>query len=406
MLKLHAKERSLSETENYYWICTFANNQHNVELNINEGVEKTPFYRALFSKSCEGTLLLLDEFKATPFSRIWCVFELYITTVASKGKDKSKSLLFDVGTIIPSLECVTRDGRRNQRCAGVLLEDSKGRQSSRLGDEFRQELESTELQDEFREDLEFTDHPGGSDRAWFPARVSKLGFLTDVREGKASYPEDEEWIKNIIKGNEDEVNLAVHRKLYRSAAKMSATALGSFPMLKYVLTTGVASKELSLKLFNEDGIVADTAFGYRKKRNDCLLYLLDYGCDPNGLSKEGEHPLESACLARNHQHVSILLHYGSDPDCKHADGKPLDKQIGDSSVMKIMRQYKKDRGADFNPADGSSLIREMKDIVGDYKTDKDAKNLRTALGWRWGIGSLLYRGVKFELGKCVKNHAH
>ena len=392
MLKLHAKERSLSETENYYWICTFANNQHNVELNINEGVEKTPFYRALFSKSCEGTLLLLDEFKATPFSRIWCVFELYITTVASKGKDKSKSLLFDVGTIIPSLECVTRDGRRNQRCAGVLLEDSKGRQSSRLGDEFRQELESTELQDEFREDLGFTDHLGGSDRAWFPARVSKLGFLTDVREGKASYPEDEEWIKNIIKGNEDEVNLAVHRKLYRSAAKQSATALGSFRMLEYVLTKKVVSKELSQKLFNEDGIVADTAaFGHRKERNDCLLYLLDYRCDANGVSKEGEHPLVRACATRNHQHVSILLHYGSDPDFKHADGTTLDKQIGDSGVMKILRHYKKERGADFKPADRSPSIGNLSNIKKEYKTDGDAKVARTALGRRWGTGSFLYR---------------
>jgi hypothetical protein len=394
MLKLHAKQRNLSETDNYYWICTFANNQHKLELNTYDaGYTNTPFYRALFSDSCEGTLLLLDEFKATPFTRIWCVFELYMTTVISKNKSKSKGLLFDVGTIIPSLECENRKGEKNLRCAGVLLEDSKGRQTSRLQDDFCEDSkELAELQDEFREDLGFTDHPGGSDRAWFPARVSKLGFLTDVREGKASYPEDEEWIKNIIKGNEDEVNLAVHRKLYRSAANQSATALGSFRMLEYVLNKKVVSKELSQKLFNEDGIVADTAaFGHRKERNDCLLYLLDYRCDANGVSKEGEHPLVRACATRNHQHVSILLHYGSDPDFKHADGTTLDKQIGDSGVMKILRHYKKERGADFKPADRSPSIGNLSNIKKEYKTDGDAKMARTALGRRWGTGSFLYR---------------
>ena len=212
---------------------------------------------------------------------------------------------------------------------------------------------------------------GGSSRAWFPARVSKLGFLTDVREGQASNDGDRKWILGIIKGQEDEVNLAVQRKLYRSALYMFATTPGCRDMLEYVLTKNVVSKDLALLIVHEDGIITDTASsGYRKKRNSCLQYLLDYGCDPNSVSDRLQHgcqqlsivryyassmylqntsniihPLEGACAARNHEHVRILLQYGSDPDFKHQDNTTLDDKIGDTEVMNIMRAYKSHRDA-------------------------------------------------------------
>jgi len=212
---------------------------------------------------------------------------------------------------------------------------------------------------------------GGSSRAWFPARVTKLGFLVDVREGQASMDGDRKWILGIIKGREEEVNLAVQRKLYRSALYISATSLGSRDMLEYVLTKNVVSKDLALMIVHEDGIIADTAsIGYREKRNSCLQYLLDYGCDPNSVSNRLQHgcqqlsivryyassmylqntsniihPLEGACAARNHEHVRILLQCGSDPDFKHQDNTTLDDKIGDTEVMNIMRAYKSHKDA-------------------------------------------------------------
>mmetsp|Transcript_5063 Transcript_5063/g.8292 ORF Transcript_5063/g.8292 Transcript_5063/m.8292 type:complete len:370 (+) Transcript_5063:393-1502(+) len=334
MLKLHAKHRGLSETHSYYWICTFANNQHNVsaDLNTNDAdYRNTPFARALLTEGCKGTLLLLDEYMATPFSRLWCVFELFITTILSRQRSILGPLLFDVGTIIPALECVNELGQRNQRCAGVLLEDGMG--------------------DVFSGDQEFTDHAedssGGIRRAWFPARVSKHGFLADVREGSASRKEDEKWILGIIKGKEDKVNQAVRRKLFRSAAYMSATALGSPRMLEYVMTKKeVVSKTRALKIADEDGIVSATAgYNYFDKRNKCLRFLLEFGCDPNvvSASRRGEnerHPLESACRVRNPDHVIILLQNGSDPNFTYAnDGPTLDEKINDPKAMLIMRRH-------------------------------------------------------------------
>ena len=49
------------------WICTFANNQHELgELGGN--VLLTPFARAILQSDCIGTLLLVDE-KCTPMTR-------------------------------------------------------------------------------------------------------------------------------------------------------------------------------------------------------------------------------------------------------------------------------------------------------------------------------------------------
>ena len=189
MLKLHAKHRGLSETDNYYWICTFANNQHNVELDINDmDYLKTPFARALLSGVCEGTVMLLDEARATPFSRMWCVFELYITTVVSRHRFKLRGLLFDIATIISARECKNALEELNQRCAGILLEKSEFDSDGEIKD------------NGFRKDIPYTDNVVESRRAWFPARVSKLGFLVDVREGRASNDGDRKRILGIIKG--------------------------------------------------------------------------------------------------------------------------------------------------------------------------------------------------------------
>lgn len=315
-------------------MCTFANNQHYVDLNTDDtDFRNTPFARALLTEGCKGTLLLLDEYKATPFSRIWCVFELFITTILSRQRSKLEPLLFDIGTIIPALECENELGERNRRCAGVLLEDGKG--------------------DVFSGDHEFTDHPEGGlgtsglKRAWFPARVAKHGFLADVRDGKATREEDTKWILSVIEGKEDKVNQAVRRKLFRSAAYMSATALGSPGMLKYVMTkSDVASKQRALEIADEDGIVSATAgYSYYNKRNDCLQFLLNFGCNPNvvSASRRGEterHPLESACRVKNPSHVSILLRHGSDPNFTYGNGGPtLEEKIGDPKVMVILRSY-------------------------------------------------------------------
>ena len=64
-LKHHASLRELSE-QTAYWVCAYANNQHQLQAEICHNPRKTSFYRAI--KSCAGVLLVLDQ-NATPFTR-------------------------------------------------------------------------------------------------------------------------------------------------------------------------------------------------------------------------------------------------------------------------------------------------------------------------------------------------
>ena len=93
MLEFQRRSRGLPPTTPY-WICTFANNQHELG-ELGGDVLETPFARAIKLSGCVGTLLLVDE-KCTPMTRAWCVLEAWVTRVHAAGK------LFDVAAMIPA----------------------------------------------------------------------------------------------------------------------------------------------------------------------------------------------------------------------------------------------------------------------------------------------------------------
>eukprot|EP00435_Cladocopium_sp_Y103_P071066 s162_g36.t1 len=64
-LKHHASLRQLPD-QTAYWVCAYANNNHQLENEICNNPRKTSFYRAI--KLCAGVLLVLDQ-NATPFTR-------------------------------------------------------------------------------------------------------------------------------------------------------------------------------------------------------------------------------------------------------------------------------------------------------------------------------------------------
>lgn len=76
-----------------YWCCAFANNQHQVELG--ETLQKSPFYQALNSKNCRGTVMNLNQ-AATALDRIWCIYEVYLTHTL----DKPFTLNFKLGPLV------------------------------------------------------------------------------------------------------------------------------------------------------------------------------------------------------------------------------------------------------------------------------------------------------------------
>eukprot|EP00913_Durusdinium_trenchii_P029044 g27232.t1 len=90
--KKHAVLRRLNDTMANYWVCGYANRQHELELEIGQDITQSSFYRALHV--AEGLLLILDQ-DATPFSRIWCDYEVY-----SSITDPDKML--DIVTMVQS----------------------------------------------------------------------------------------------------------------------------------------------------------------------------------------------------------------------------------------------------------------------------------------------------------------
>jgi len=72
----HANRRSLTGKESSYWVCGYANRQHELKTEISNDPEKSSFRKAM-SIAC-GVMLVLDS-SAIPFQRIWCDYELFIT---------------------------------------------------------------------------------------------------------------------------------------------------------------------------------------------------------------------------------------------------------------------------------------------------------------------------------------
>ncbi|CAL1139170.1 unnamed protein product [Cladocopium goreaui] len=102
-LKCHASLHQLPD-QTAYWVCAYANNQHQLENEICNNPRKTSFYRAI--QLCAGVLLVLDE-NATPFTRIWCCFE---ESIAVEERNKGNPLLLDVAATENGRAHVITDG--------------------------------------------------------------------------------------------------------------------------------------------------------------------------------------------------------------------------------------------------------------------------------------------------------
>ncbi|CAK9117404.1 unnamed protein product [Durusdinium trenchii] len=66
-----------------YWVCGYANRQHELQQEIGSDLKDSSFYQAL--QVADGILLILDQ-EAKPFSRIWCDYELY-AAITDPAKD-------------------------------------------------------------------------------------------------------------------------------------------------------------------------------------------------------------------------------------------------------------------------------------------------------------------------------
>lgn len=86
-------------TRAVFWVCAYANNQHNLHTDVASDPANSSFRRAL--DLSKGMLMVLDS-SATPFSRVWCVFEVF-TTLSHREKT------FDFAAFVPERPSASGD---------------------------------------------------------------------------------------------------------------------------------------------------------------------------------------------------------------------------------------------------------------------------------------------------------
>eukprot|EP00747_Dinoflagellata_sp_TGD_P140304 gnl/TRDRNA2_/TRDRNA2_175987_c0_seq1.p1 gnl/TRDRNA2_/TRDRNA2_175987_c0~~gnl/TRDRNA2_/TRDRNA2_175987_c0_seq1.p1 ORF type:complete len:334 (-),score=87.65 gnl/TRDRNA2_/TRDRNA2_175987_c0_seq1:307-1308(-) len=286
MLKFHAKVRELGN-DAFYWMCTFAINQHKLkEFSAIKSMMDYPFAKALMMESCQGTLALLDEQKATPFTRTWCIFEDYITL--TETSTKSTPHLFDMATILPAGEqdIDDADGERggevNERSAALMIDKGNGH---------------------------FEDK--GSDKAGddtnFPKDVSLLAIKLDVSKAEASNPSDMTSIMNFIGDSKEEVNRKMHDKFRVGAAYNLANTdgdEGAVDLLQEVLAQ-FEDKSEAAKQLDDFGTLAD-ACQWVYNHKEVVKALLDFKCDPNAPNRKGTFPASYAWEQTTDEDLDIL----------------------------------------------------------------------------------------------------
>mmetsp|Transcript_5643 Transcript_5643/g.8668 ORF Transcript_5643/g.8668 Transcript_5643/m.8668 type:complete len:468 (-) Transcript_5643:28-1431(-) len=310
MLKLHAEERDVDPSGQFYWICAFANCQHILDELEQSDYRQTPFAKAIMSEKCAGTLVVLNEEEARPFARSWCVFEDFVSTVDCGHKAEPHWM--DFATIIPEGECENSAddadeyneylvrGVFNQRCAGLLYRTSTDDNGVTMTTE------------------DTSDHPGYPYLAWFPSGVSMKGFNVDITKAEATREEDERSIQRWVGDRVDEVNLTLRRKFIRSAMYMAATEIGEVDVLRDIMEDPILTMEKAVKIADEEGCVNDAAEYVgpkrpgKKDRQACLRYLLEVGCDPNKKTYQGKLPLDTAFEIGQFHNVRLLLEFGAD----------------------------------------------------------------------------------------------
>merc|ERR1719456_1384325 len=59
LLAFHAAQRALPPKTTPYWLCTFANNQHDLS-ELGTSLQETPFVKAILCQQCQGTVTVMN----------------------------------------------------------------------------------------------------------------------------------------------------------------------------------------------------------------------------------------------------------------------------------------------------------------------------------------------------------
>lgn len=360
ILNFHAKMHGL-EGHARNWICTFANNQHNLEELNNDDLLQTPFVRAIMAPTCQGTLMLMNE-TAEPFRRTWCTLENFISNTHAKSKSSRHRL--EVGAVIVEGSQKVGD-QRVPRCPAVLLDNGEG---------------------DLKDEVEF---PG----AWFPPEVASNGVIADIATASASNPDDKRNILRLIIGEKDpdkmpeppanherydEVNSAIHQ-VFGPRAFFGAAMEGDVAEMRRLIDEEIVDVE-GQDLRNSSGetpLFTAALHGYV----DVVRLLLDERADPNVAKRDGTSPICAAASDNQVETVDLLLSARADPNAANEEGitpmlAAIQEDFGTEIIERLLEAHADPDGAGnskLTPLLAASVrgLEEILDLLLEAKADPD-----------------------------------
>mmetsp|Transcript_64935 Transcript_64935/g.155106 ORF Transcript_64935/g.155106 Transcript_64935/m.155106 type:complete len:1037 (+) Transcript_64935:109-3219(+) len=283
MLSLHSKSRCRGDASSVtYWICTMANNQHDLSELAESNLLDTPFARVLMNKDCVGTAVLCDQ-AVTPLKRVWCVFEVKVSqTLRSHSVGAKDRHYLDV------ISTTTAE------------EESEPTQAAEGGTESSPAVTAAMLQDALQGNFhEVADKPG----LHFPLKVALAGTQVDISKAQATVVEDRNAILNYV---------AVHEALKTSAPPVRHPEYDS-------LNTFVHSIFASAELYR---LAAEKPDGCLES----MERLLNLRADPNKYVRGGN--------------TTLFAVVGADPVARAAGVETEDEVV--ESMLKLLLQARAD----------------------------------------------------------------
>ncbi|CAE8640924.1 unnamed protein product, partial [Polarella glacialis] len=299
LLNFHLKQR-LMPSPLFYWICTFANNQHDLS-ELTGSLLETPFVKVIMANEAVGTVTVFDA-KVTTLRRIWCVLENYVSTVTAV-EAKSGKHVYDIVAWLP-------EGQGKYAGKPVPAKPT-----------LRMDLGNGMMREHVLDD-----ETGGA----FPLSVSVEGIKLDIHKAEATRREDwthilhliaetpaSEWTKDPPETCEayDRINLKA-RGMFAAGAIYAATTNDDMERLEQLLAEFPDRKD---ECIGSDCASPLHAAAF-KNRLQALQVLLEARANPDVLKDGGASPIFIAAQYAHDDALKLLLQARGDVNLSRQDG--------------------------------------------------------------------------------------
>lgn len=230
----HAMSYNLKPYEAKYWVCAYANRQHDLGTDLGTNPDKSSFREAM-RLATKGVLLILDP-HAVVFSRIWVDFELFKTIQEEEGGEEDE----DDGD--------DENGSNKKKTTNLDIVTHHEGGVHLIADE---DLPGETAYQKNRRECSFP----------FQELICSKGLDVKLEEGDASKDIDKVRILNVMAGNMDNLDdTSVLDKLKEKKEEEESTVT-IYETANSSLRAEMALKALSVSL-TLDGQSPDNFFGY------------------------------------------------------------------------------------------------------------------------------------------------